>query len=124
MKTLKRNHCKIWYALRTGTEAQTDSFNNYSGAVPTYADPVMYDRLSTKMRKGVVKLEDFGLSGDYVDSFVTDDMECPIKEDTRLWINTDAYDAGHKPLPYTHVVEAVIPSMNVVRILAREVSVR
>lgn len=124
MKTLKRNRKIIWYAQPTGERAKTyDAYGRYTGTQQVvYADPVEYDRLSTMARKGVIKTEPFGLSDDYVDSFVTDDMQCPIKAETRLWIDTPAYNGGVL-LPHTHVVQAVIPSINVIRILAKNVSV-
>lgn len=125
MKTLKRNRMTIWYALATGNNVrQVDSFGRYTGeTVPEYADPVEYDRLSTRNRKGIIKTEPFGITDDYVDSFVTDDMNCPIKADTRLWIGTNAYDTEGNIVPHTHIVEGIIPSLNVIRILARNVNV-
>lgn len=120
MKTLQRNHAVIYYALPTGKTEKTDSFGNLTG-VPevAYGTPRRYRRLSAQKRKGSIKAERFGLSEDYVDTFVTDDMDCPITVDTRLWVGT--CPANNQP--YTHVVQAIIPSLNVIQIVAKEVSV-
>lgn len=118
MKTLQRNHTTIYYALPGTTADQTDQYGNITGvAVTTYSNPVKYTRLSTRKRSGWINIERFGLAEDYRDSFVTDDMSCPITPDTHLWIGADP------TAPYTHVVEAVLPSLNYIQIIAKEVSV-
>lgn len=123
MKTLKRNHMTVWYALPGATADQTDSYGNITGVTKTtYDTPVKYCRLSTRKRSGWINLERFGLSEGYRDSFVTDDMHCPITVDTHLWIGTPPTING-SAVPYTHVVEAVLPSLNVIQIIAKEVSV-
>lgn len=125
MKTLRRNHIPIWYSLATGQKVRAlDEYGNYTGEmIPEYTEPVLYTRLSTRNRKGEIKAKQFGLADEYVESFVTDDMGCPIKQDTRLWVDSSPYDDQGNALPHTHVVDAVIPSLNVIRIVAMAVSV-
>ena len=124
MKTLQRNRCIVYYALPQGTTDQTDAYGNITGvAKTTYGNPVRYERLSTRKRKGVIVAERFGLADDYIDTFVTDDMNCPITIDTHLWVDTSPYDSNGNLLPYTHVVEALLPSLNVIQVAAKEVSV-
>ena len=120
MKTLLRNHMTIYYALPGSAVEQTDQYGNYTGVTAvTYGEPVKYTRLSTRNRNGGIREERFGLTEDYVDSFVTDDMSCPITVDTHLWIGVTPKSGTL----YTHVVQAVLPSLNVIRIVAKEVSV-
>ena len=124
MKTLLRNRKTVYYALPTGKVKQTDAYGNYTGeTVESYADPVKYERLSARNMTGVINSETFGLADAYESSFVTSDMSCPITEDTRLWIDTAPYDKDGNLLPHDHVVKAIIPTINAIRILVDNVSV-
>ena len=117
MKTLQRNHTVIYYALPGAVADQTDAYGNLTGvSAVTYGTPVKYTRLSTQRRSGWITAERFGLAEGYRDSFVTDDMSCPLTVDTHLWIGAEPTE------PYTHVVEAVLPSLNCIQIIAKEVS--
>lgn len=124
MRTLKRNHITVFYALLTGETEAVDEFGNYTGETElTFTDPVCYRQFSYGPRRGVVTQEPFGLSNGYVQPLVTTDMHCPVKASTRLWIGKCPYDADGGLQPHTHVVEAVIPSINSIRVLCKEVSV-
>ena len=124
MRTLKRNHITVFYSLLTGSADAVDSFGNYTGETElTFADPVCYKKFSFGPRRGVVTQEPFGLADDYVQPLVTTDMNCPVTDSTRLWIGTCPYDSNGVLQPHTHVVEAVIPSINSIRVLCKAVSV-
>lgn len=124
MKVLQRNRKVIYYSLLTGTTDATDKYGNYTGEpVAVYGTPERYERFSYGPLQGAVSLEQYGLSGDYVLPLVTDDLACPITEDARLWIDAGPYDENGSLTPHTHVVRKVIPSVNVVQVLAKEVSV-
>lgn len=122
MKTLKRNHITIYYAKPLGMTDTTDDYGNDTGEPElSYSAPIRYKRFSFGARQGVITLEPFGLSDGYLQPLVTDDMDCPITEATRIWIGKCPCKGDGTD--YTHVVEAVIPSINVVKVLCRAVSV-
>lgn len=123
MKTLRRNRSIIYYALPGTVADQVDQYGNITGvAETTYGEPVKYCRLSTRKRSGWITAERYGLTEGYRDTFVTDDMDCPLTVDTHLWIGTEPTVNGVS-VPYTHVVDAILPSLNVIYIVAKEVSV-
>lgn len=124
MKTLLRDRKIVYYANPDTVADQTDSFGNITG-VPkiTYGTPTKYERLSAANPSGLIKLEQFGLSTNYGTTFVTADMNCPIKEDTHLWINTLPYDGNGNLLPHDHVVKRVWKTINAIRVEVEEVSV-
>ena len=124
MKTLLRDRKKVYYALPTGKQKQTDAYGNYTGeTVNTYADPVCYDRLSAPKPGGLVETQAFGLSDAYLTAFVTHDMSCPIGTETRLWVDRRPYDTQGNLTPHTHVVKRVWTTLHAIRIEAEEVSV-
>lgn len=124
MKTLNRNHITVYYAQQTKVTNATDAYGHYTGEPTlTYDAPVAYDRFSYGPRKGTIALERFGLSELYVQPLVTDDMSCPVTVDTRLWIKAPATDGNGNILPHTHVVKAMIPTINSITYLCEEVSV-
>jgi hypothetical protein len=122
MKTLLRNRKNVFYALPTGQKVKaTDRYGNYTGeTVPEYGAPQEYTRLSSQNVKGLIKTEAFGLADGYDTTFVTCDMNCPITIGARLWIdktpNTDGTD-------FTHLVKAVLPTINTIKIIVENVSV-
>ena len=124
MRTLLRDRKIIYYANASTATDQTDAYGNITG-VPevTYDTPVRYDKLSAPNVKGIIKSEQFGLADSYETTFATHDMNCPIKADSRLWVNREPYDANHNLQPHTHVVKAIIPTITAIRLTAEEVSV-
>lgn len=124
MKTLLRNRKTIWYALPSATQKLYDSYGNYTGeTVETYHDPVKYEKLSAQSVKGTIAAEAFGLADQYLPTYVTADMSCPITMDTRLWIDSAPYDSSNNLLPHTHVVKAILPTINAIKIVTESVSV-
>ena len=124
MKTLLRDRKVVYYAQWTGETKQHDAYGNYTGeTAPTYGTPTRYDRLSAQLPKGSISLKAFGLADEYTDTYATHDMNCPIKMGTVLWIDSPVYDADNNLLPYTHVVKAILPTVNAIRILLENVSV-
>lgn len=111
MKHLERNKRIIYYALYEGeNEIMKDGF--YTGA----REKVYSDVVEAKMGVGaprtaygyvssVVKMEYFGLDKPYSKVMWTDDLDCPITEETIVWADlgkvnefavTSSYIAGDK----------------------------
>ncbi|MBO5967267.1 MAG: hypothetical protein J6S14_02075 [Clostridia bacterium] len=89
MKTLKRNQRPFYYCLYSGTERIIDEYGNDSGEeIITYEDPVlMYANISPAT--GQSNTEQFGNLENYDKVIVTTDMDCPIDENSVLFIDKE-----------------------------------
>lgn len=103
MQTLERNKIGFWYALKTGSEEVRDEDGLLeSEAEITYGEPV-YAEMSMSISsgannlgsQGMVELEPFGITTAYTHRMVTEDMDCPIDEETILWIDKEPTDGAH-----------------------------
>ena len=110
MKCLKRNETTFYYALFKAVSKNTDTDGNYTGEESiTYYTPVkMKANISDAM--GYADLKQFGIAEQYKKTIITDDMDCPIAEDTILWVDTVPDDQGTTKNDY--VVERVSKSLN------------
>lgn len=118
MRTLKRNERPVYYALYTGVQELTDASGNYTGEyAPSYGTPVLKN-MNVSAAKGTADVAQFGIDTPYSKTIVTDDMECPIKEDTVLWIEKTPSDGS-----YNYVVVLVARSINSITYAVREVDV-
>lgn len=115
MMTLAENERGIWYALYKRTDVQYDEYGNETGdPVVVYEDPVpMYANVSEAT--GISSTQQFGNYADYDKVIVTDWMECPIDENTVLYI--DKWPDGFPD----YAVSRVSKSLNSVSIAIRRV---
>lgn len=93
MRLLERNKKPLWYALRTGSTYITDSNGHKTGdKEQAYGNPVrvmMSMAISSGANnlgsQGIAELEPWGIVTGYTARAVTEDMTCPIAEDSRIW---------------------------------------
>ena len=71
---------------------------------------------------GAAQVEQFGQFVSYDKVIVTDDMSCPISEDTVLFVDKEPEYGGEKPL-YDYVVKRVAKSLNSISIAISKVNV-
>lgn len=125
MKALARNKQSFYYAIPTGTLTDVlDGDGLYTGEqMPVYGSPVQ-TRMNISPATGQTVLEWFGVNEQYDKVLVTDDVNCPITETTRLWIDTDpAIASGAATKPHDYIVGRVAKSLNSVVIGVKKVSV-
>lgn len=117
MRCLKRNQTTIYYALLQDRVEETDEYGNVIGQFDSeYSDPVEV-KLNVSPARGTIDIEQFGINANYNRTLVTDDMNCPINENSILWI-------GRKPEePYNYVVVGVAKSINSITYAIKEVMV-
>ena len=122
MKTLARNKKTLYYALQTGISSVTDEYNQFSGQYEVqYATPVEV-RMHISPARGEAILEQFGIQEQYDKVLITDDMDCPIAEDSVLWLNTvPVIESGVTETPYDYLVVRVAKSLNNIAIAIRKV---
>ena len=123
MRAVKRNMQPFWYALYTGETEQTDGEGNYTGEIgPGYAEPVqMYANISAA--RGTADTEIFGVDVQYSKVIATCDTDCPITEESAIWIGRNPEDADKNPVPHNYVVARVARSLNSLLIAVQEVKI-
>lgn len=118
MRGLKRNKQNIYYALYEGKREITDEYGNKTGESEVlYSTPVLV-KMSISASKGNSELDLFGININYTKTIITDDINCPIKEDSIIWIGTSPQNE-----PHNYVVVQVAKSLNNIAYAVREVDV-
>lgn len=93
MHVLERNKEYLWYANPTGEEYVTDANGYKTGERKiTYATPTkvkMSMAISSGANnlgsQGMAELERYGIATGYTHRAVTDDMDCPMGEESLVW---------------------------------------
>ena len=123
MRCMKRNQKSFWYALYTGEAEQVDGEGNYTGDIgPSYAEPVSM-KANVSAARGTADTEIFGTDLQYSKTIATDDLNCPITEESILWIDRYPVDDNNEPVPHNYVVAGIAKSLNSLLIAIREVKV-
>ena len=122
MKTMERNKTAFWYMTYADRVPVTDEYGNEIGELVTYNEPVML-RANISPATGSSQVEQFGSLAGYDKVILTDDVSCPIDENSVLFIDkaVEFTDDG-KPL-YDYTVKRVARSLNSVSYAVTKVSV-
>lgn len=119
MRTLNRNKQTIYYALYKGNTEITDSYGDPTGeSVATYDTPVKL-RCNVSASRGTADSELFGIDLNYSKTLCVEGVNCPIKEDSILWIGR----TPDKDTKHNYVVVAVAVSLNNTVYAVKEVNV-
>ena len=122
MKTMERNKTTFWYMTYADRVPVTDEYGNEIGELATYNEPVML-RANISPATGSSQVEQFGSLAGYDKVIVTDDVSCPIDENSVLFIDKAVEFTGDgKPL-YDYTVKRVARSLNSVSYAVTKVSV-
>ncbi|HAJ96151.1 MAG TPA: hypothetical protein DCO72_00205 [Ruminococcus sp.] len=106
MKLMRRNLRSVWYQLYQGQTAQTDADGFETGEITvSYGAPVKM-LCSVSPASGNILAETFGTLAEYDKIIVTDDIACPIDENSVLYVDTDVNGE------YDYVVKRVAKSLN------------
>lgn len=117
MRELEINKRNIYYALFKEYADTVDSNGYKTGEkTKTYYSPVAL-RINVSPARGNVEREIFGIDCNYTKTMTTADINCPIQEDTLLWIDAASTD----PPDYVVIRKAV--SLHDVVYAIREVTV-
>lgn len=93
MRVLARNKKDLWYANRVSASYVTDNNGLKTGEkTQTYSDPVKV-RMSMAISsgannlgsQGIAELEPYGIVTGYTARAVTEDLNCPMNEESRIW---------------------------------------
>lgn len=123
MKTLDRNCRTFYYALYTGMTDVVDSSNYKTGEkTKTYGTQTAM-KANISPARGATDLEIFGEDLNYTRTICTDDVNCPITEESILWIDTAPCDHLGVPYPHNYVVTQIAKSINNIMYAIRKVDV-
>ena len=118
MQSLAINQQTIEYALYTGREDIKSDGKQTGEKKKSYTTPAKY-RIYVSPAKGEAIIEPFGQSEDYTNVMSTTDMNCPIKEDTILWIGISSANST----PHNYRVTKVARGLNSILYAIKKVSV-
>lgn len=123
MRLMKRNLVSLHYCLFEGKEPLLDEDGNETGEYKVeYSDPVQIEG-NISPATGYSQVEMFGNLESYDKVLVTDDMNCPIDENTGLFIDTaPVFSDDGRPL-FDYVVRRVAKSLNVISYAISKVTV-
>lgn len=123
MKTLKRNQTSFWYLLYDRKEPIRDEYGNESGETKVVYQAAVAAQANISAATGSAQVEQFGNFAGYDKVIVTDDLPCPIDENTVLFIDKEPeYSEDGTPL-YDYIVKRVARSLNSVSYAVSKVSV-
>ena len=130
MHVLERNKEFLWYANPTGEEYVTDTNGYKTGERKiTYGAPVkvkMSMAISSGANnlgsQGMAELERFGIVTGYTHRAVTDDMSCPMNEESLVWYKIEPEKNGN-PVPHNFKIVRKAQSLNQLIFYLKEVDV-
>lgn len=121
MRSLKRNQQPFWYCLFKEKAPVLDSNNQKTGEyLLKYYQPIQL-RGSISAERGSSQIELFGDFQDYDRVIIIDNPNCPIQEDSVLFVDKDVtFDSDNVPL-YDYIVKRKAKSINSVAYAIRKV---
>lgn len=122
MKTMWRNKISFYYCLYDDTQILTDEYGNEIGQRVVYKEPVLM-KANVSPATGYAQTEMFGNLEDYDKVIVTDWMDCPIDENTVLFIDKEPEHNTDGELMPDYIVRRIAKSLNSVAIAVRKVNV-
>lgn len=123
MRCMERNKRELWYLLFDHSEPVKDEYGNETGEPIVHYKEAVPFRANVSAATGASQVEQFGNLVGYDKVIVTDDMTCPIDENTVLFLDkTPSYDENGRPL-YDYIVRRVAASLNSISYAVSKVSV-
>jgi hypothetical protein len=120
---MERNKVPFWYLLYDRKEAVKDEDGNETGDYRVVYKKAVFQRENISAATGSAQVEQFGNFISYDKVIVTDDLCCPIDENTVLFIDKEPeYDEDGNPL-YDYIVKRVAKSLNSISYAVSKVNV-
>ena len=123
MSIMERNKSQFYYLLYQSREQATNGDGYETGETKVfYSEPVPM-RANVSAATGYAQTEQFGNFITYDKVIVTDDMSCPIDENSVLFLDKEPeFDTSGNPL-YDYTVKRVARSLNSISIAVSKVTV-
>lgn len=121
MKLLKRNLKSFYYCLYLDSEINKDEDNYETGEKRLIYAPAVKANANISVPSGNAYTAAFGNAAEYDKIIVTDDANCPINENSVLFIDKEPeYRSDGTPI-FDYVVKRVAPSLNSIAIAVSKV---
>ena len=122
MRCMERNKTEFWYLLYDGKTMNVSDDGYETGQMSAkYRDAVKM-RANISPASGAAQVEQFGQFVSYDKVIVTDDINCPVAEDTVLFVDKKPEYDGEKPM-YDYIVKRVAKFLNSISIAISKVNV-
>ena len=123
MKTMERNKTPLWYLLYDKKVPVMDDDGNETGDYRVIYKEAVQRKENISAATGSAQVEQFGNFISYDKVIVTDDLSCPIDENSVLFIDKEPeYDPDGNPL-YDYIVKRVAKSLNSISYAVSKVNV-
>lgn len=123
MKTMERNKSTFYYLLYDGKEPVRDAQGLETGEEKVKYKAAVSMRANVSAASGTAQVEQFGNLVSYDKVIVTEDLSCPMDENTVLFIDkAPEYAKDGSPL-YDYRVKRVATSINSISYAVEKVSV-
>lgn len=123
MKAMERNKSTFYYLLYDGKEPVRDAQGLETGEEKVKYKAAVSMRANVSAASGTAQVEQFGNLVSYDKVIVTEDLSCPMDENTVLFIDkAPEYDEEGSPL-YDYRVKRVATSINSISYAVEKVSV-
>ena len=123
MRCLERNKRTFYYALYEKTEQIKDEYGNETGQSRNiYGKPIPL-KANVSAATGEAQMEQFGNMVTYDRVIISDNMNCPINEDSVLCVDREPSYNADGDLIYDYVVKRVARSLNTVSYAISKVDV-
>lgn len=123
MKTMERNKVPFWYLLYDKKEPVIDEYGNETGDYRVVYKEAVQRKENISAATGSAQVKQFGNFISYDKVIVTDDLSCPIDENSVLFIDKEPeYDSDGNPL-YDYIVRRVARSLNSISYAVSKVNV-
>ena len=123
MKLMERNKASFYYLLYDGVEPERDADGYETGEEKVKYKEAVSMRANVSAASGTAQVEQFGNLVSYDKVIVTEDMSCPMNENTVLFLDkAPEYDDKGSPL-YDYRVKRVATSINSISYAVEKVSV-
>lgn len=131
MRILDRNKEYLWYANPTGVTYVTDSNGFKTGEKQiSYGTPVrvkMSMAISSGANnlgsQGMAELERYGITTGYTHRAVTEDMDCPMNEESLVWYRRNPTASDGTAVPHNFKIVRKATSLNHLIYYLKEVDV-
>lgn len=130
MRLLARNKKKVWFANPTSVTPVTDSDGLRTGSYTmAYGTPTLA-RMSVSVSsgannlgsQGMAEINPFGITSAYTHRMTTEDMNCPITEESLIWYRKTPGETFNE-VPHNFKVVRIAYSDNHVTFYVKEVDV-
>lgn len=118
MFNLSRNTFPVYYKLYQGQTEIVDEYGNKTGSFKPIHGELQTAYLSVSSNKGRAEEEMFGTLDEYDRTMTTADTNCPINEDSVLWL-----DGQDTTQPHNYIVTKRAPWKNSISFAVKKVDV-